>query len=68
MLLGAAGGVLVAAATGRFITSLLFEVKAHDLMTYAAVVAVTLITAGIACWLPARRASRMSPVDALRYD
>lgn len=61
-------GVAAAFGAGTLLSSLLFEVSAHDMPTYALVVAVTLITALAACWIPAHRASRIRPIEALRYE
>ena len=61
---GAAGAVVLT----RFLSSLLFEVGRLDPVTYAAV-ALTLVAAGLlACWIPARRATRVDPVIALRAE
>jgi len=65
---GLVGGVLCAAVSGPLLSSLLFQVAAHDLATYGLVVAATLVTALAACWLPARRASRVAPLAALRCE
>jgi putative ABC transport system permease protein len=46
----------------------LYEVRTTDPATFAAVVAVLLGAALVASWLPARRALRIDPVQALRYD
>jgi putative ABC transport system permease protein len=48
--------------------AVLFEVRATDPMTFATVVVVLLGAALVASWLPARRALRIDPVQALRYD
>ena len=66
------GGVVVglagAAALGRLMSSLLFGVTATDPVTYAGVVVVLIVVAAAATWIPARRASRVDPVVALRYE
>jgi len=67
--LAATGTVVgVAAAVGltRVLRSLLFDVKPGDPVTYIAIVALLAIAAGIASWIPARRASRVEPTEALR--
>ena len=66
------GGLIVglagALAATHSISGLLFGVPATDPATYAAVI-VVLLTAGLlACWLPARRASRIDPLEALRQE
>lgn len=67
-LAGAALGVAGALAMGRVMSSLLFGVGAHDPGTFTVVVAVLLGAAGLACWIPARRASRVDPLVALREE
>ena len=53
-------------AVTRSMTGLLFEVRPADPATLAGVSAAVLLTALIACYLPARRATRIDPVTALR--
>ena len=66
------GGVVIgiAAAFGltRFLESLLFGVKARDPMVFVSVPAVLIVVALFAVWLPAMRASKVNPVDSLRYE
>ncbi len=61
-------GVLVALATMRVLVSLLFAVRAYDPWTYAAVTMLLTSVALLACYIPARRAMRVDPMVALRYD
>ncbi len=61
-------GLVLAAATGRYIQGLLFGVQPIDSLTYLAVAAGLLLTALVASWLPARRAARVDPIVALRAD
>lgn len=61
-------GLLVALATGQVMSSLLFGVSPHDPLTYGAVSGALLLVAFVACWIPARRASAVSPQEALRFD
>jgi putative ABC transport system permease protein len=68
VLVGLALGVPLALVLGRFISSLLFAVTPSDPATLASVVAVTLVAALLASWIPARRAARTSPMTALRYE
>jgi ABC-type antimicrobial peptide transport system permease subunit len=63
---GILAGVAGAAALTRFLDALLFGVEPGDPLTFAAVVALVILTAAAACWLPAWRASRLDPVAALR--
>jgi predicted permease len=66
--IGAAVGVAGAFATTRVMSSLLFGVLPTDLMTFIAVVAVLIIVAFVACYIPARRATKVDPLVALRYE
>ncbi|HTI36987.1 MAG TPA: ABC transporter permease [Vicinamibacterales bacterium] len=59
-------GAALAVAAGRLISSLLFAVPAADPLTFAVVALVLLATAAGATWLPARRATRIEPIAALR--
>jgi predicted permease len=67
-IIGVVVGVAGAFALTRLMTAVLYEVGANDAQTFALVVVVLLTTALIASWLPARRALRIDPVQALRYD
>ncbi len=61
-------GVAGALACGRLLQSLLYEVKPHDPWIIAVVVGTVLLTATLACYLPARRAARIDPMAALRHE
>jgi putative ABC transport system permease protein len=61
-------GVVLSLAAGRFISTLLFGVRATDPLTFSAVAAALLATAVFAAWIPARRATRVDPMIALRYE
>jgi putative ABC transport system permease protein len=68
VLFGVSAGLLVAALLGRLMASLLFGVSFYDALTFITVAAILLGVALAACWIPARRASRVDPVVALRYE
>jgi predicted permease len=65
---GLIAGVAAALAAGELIRSFLFGASAHDPAAISAVVAILLVVAIAACWTPARRASRIDPMVALRTD
>ncbi|MGB8472817.1 MAG: ABC transporter permease [Candidatus Acidiferrum sp.] len=67
-LIGVAIGVVGSFATARTIQSLLFGVKPTDPLTFLAVAATLIGVAGLACYIPARRATKVDPMVALRYD
>jgi len=55
-------------AASRLIASQLFGVSATDPLTLASIIVLLLATALLACWLPARRAARVDPMEALRQE
>ena len=62
-----AGRIRSGATRGaRVLQALLFGVIAHDVLTYAAVAGGIFGVAMLACWIPAARAARVEPLDALR--
>ena len=65
---GAATGMAGAAASSRVLESLLYGVATDDLLTFAAAPLVLVAVALVACWLPARRATRIDPIEALRVE
>lgn len=65
---GLALGLIVAAGVTRYLASQLFEVKAIDPLTYGGVTLLLGAVAFLACYIPARRATRVDPLVALRYE
>lgn len=65
---GIAAGLLLAAALSRYLASLLYGVESTDLRTFAASAFTLAVTALLACYFPARRASRVDPLTALRSE
>lgn len=65
---GTALGLVGALVLGRLMQSMLFGISTTDPLSYAAVVVVLLVIAAIASYLPARRATQVDPMEALRSD
>jgi len=66
--IGLAAGLAIAVATGRFLSALLFGLPSKDPATMAIAVAVMTTVCTLAAYLPARRASRVDPITALRHE
>ncbi|HTT62241.1 MAG TPA: ABC transporter permease [Bryobacteraceae bacterium] len=65
---GLAAGILCAVAAGRVLSSLLFQVSARDPLTIAGVALVLLAVSAAAALVPAHRATRVDPMNALRFE
>jgi putative ABC transport system permease protein len=67
-LIGVAIGLALALLLTPLLSTLLFEVTPTDLVTFAAISVFLIVIALLACYLPARRATRVDPLTALRYE
>jgi putative ABC transport system permease protein len=67
-LIGVGIGVAVALALTRFMRALLYGVRPTDPLTFVAVALLLMAVSLLACWLPARRATRVNPMEALRCE
>jgi len=65
---GMVTGLMGALALGGLMRSLLFNVSPSDPATFVTIAMLLGAVALLACWLPARRATRTNPVQALRYE
>jgi len=68
MLQGAVLGVLVAVALSRLIAAQLYKTSPHDPLTLAAAVGLLFVVGFCACWIPARRAAKVSPLVAMTSE
>jgi ABC-type antimicrobial peptide transport system permease subunit len=66
--LGLAIGLLASLGAARVLSSQLWGVAPHDPLTLAVVIVVVAIAGAAACIIPARRATRVDPMVALRYE
>jgi putative ABC transport system permease protein len=68
VLLGVVIGIAAALGLTRLMANQLFGVTSHDSLTFAAVALLLVMVALLACYVPARRAVRVDPLIALRYE
>ena len=66
--IGVGVGLIMSVAFGRILATQLWGVSAYDPWTLTCVPSVLLLTGFLACWIPARRAARVNPLVALRYE
>jgi putative ABC transport system permease protein len=68
LVIGTVVGLAGAFALTRLMRTLLFEITATDPLTYVSVIGILAVVALLACYIPARRAAKVDPLVALRYE
>jgi predicted permease len=67
-IVGTVAGLLAAVATTRVLASVLYGISPTDLPTFIVIVVLLGVVALVACWMPARRAAHVNPIEALRSE
>ena len=65
---GVAIGLPVALALGRLMQAVLYGIEPHDSLTVIGTIVIMVTVAALAAWIPARRAAKVDPMEALRYE
>jgi putative ABC transport system permease protein len=65
---GTAAGLVASVFLTRTVSSLLYGIESFDAVSFLVIAAILLAVAAVSCWLPARRAMRVDPMIALRYE
>ena len=68
VLAGVAVGVVASAGLTRLLSTMLYGVQATDVVTYGGVIGLLIAAAALASYIPARRAMKVDPMVALRYE
>jgi ABC-type antimicrobial peptide transport system permease subunit len=68
VLLGCGFGVILAIALTRIVSGLLYGVTPTDPLTFILTILLLGAVAFVSCWIPARRAAKVDPMEALRYE
>jgi len=67
-LIGIGLGLMAALALTRWMESLLFDARPTDVLTFAVIALLLTAVALLACWIPARRATKVDPLIAIKYE